>query len=281
MTTSYNPSQHFDQLASKYEDLIGLLTGDIARYVLSEHLPPIDSSTVIHDNACGTGLVTQYLQEMMATKSSGSGSISPQIEATDFVASVVEITRHKASRHGWKNVTASVMDAQSLTFPAAHFDLSITNFGIFFLPEPQRGADEIFRTLKPGGTAIVTTWKERRVMDTLKLAQKALRPDRDVLSAPWEVPWSQEKTLRDTLLRAGFQEDKLRIVERRTDVLVGPLMRDPGMIARSYPASVEGWSDEDKEKLGPTMLKIAREQHPEDDGAGGLISVAFIAIATK
>jgi ubiquinone/menaquinone biosynthesis C-methylase UbiE len=51
---------------------------------------------------------------------------------------------------------------QDLTFPDEMFTHSFTNFAIFSLPdnEAARAASHIYRTLKPGGTAAITTWAE-------------------------------------------------------------------------------------------------------------------------
>ncbi|KIW80030.1 hypothetical protein Z517_06645 [Fonsecaea pedrosoi CBS 271.37] len=275
--SDFNPSGHFDQLSSKYDNLIGLMTGDIARYTLQELIEPPSADMVIHDNACGTGLVTEYLQQV----SSQRGIYPRKIHATDFVPSVTQVMQNKATQQQWKNVDISVMDSQDLTFADGTFDLSITNFGIFFLPDPQKGADHIHRTLKPGGVAVVTAWKERRIMDTIAAAQESIRPDLKTLSSPWAERWSRQETLRDVLLAAGFKAENVRIVEKRTDAVVEPFLRDPDMVARSYPAAVEGWSDEEKARLGGEMLRIARERDPEGGGVGGLYFVAYVAIAKK
>ncbi|KIX98566.1 uncharacterized protein Z520_05867 [Fonsecaea multimorphosa CBS 102226] len=273
----FNPSGHFDKLSSSYDDLIGLMTGDIGRYTLQALIEPPNSDMVIHDNACGTGLVTEYLQQVSST----TGTYPKMIYATDFVPSVTRIMQQKAARQQWRNIDISVMDSQELTFPDALFDLSITNFGIFFLPDPQRGADQIYRTLKPGGLAVVTAWKERRMMDTIVVAQKTIRPDLKTLYSPWAELWSKEETLRNVLVNAGFKAENIKIVEKRTDSLAEPFLRDPEMVARSYPAAVEGWSEQDKAKLGQEILRLARERDPEGGGVGGIYSVAYIAIATK
>ncbi|KIW29728.1 uncharacterized protein PV07_05517 [Cladophialophora immunda] len=275
--TDFNPAGHFDQLSAKYDDLIGLMTGDIARYTLRALIEPPTSDMVLHDNACGTGLVTEYLQQV----SSQTGTYPKMVHATDFVPSVTKIMQRKATQQHWKNVDIAVMDSQELAFPDGSFDLSITNFGIFFLPDPQRGADQIHRTLKPGGVAVVTAWKERRMMDTIAAAQKVIRPDLKGLSSPWAELWAKEDTLRDVLVKAGFEADNVRIVEQRTDAVVDAFLRDPEMVARSYPAAVEGWSEEEKARLGQEILRIARERDPEGRGVGSLYSVAYIAIAKK
>jgi ubiquinone/menaquinone biosynthesis C-methylase UbiE len=273
----FHASSHFDQLSNKYDDLIGLVTGDIGRHTIDYLIPTPSSDSIIHDNACGTGLVTEHLQHI----ASKTGSYPKLIHATDFVPSVTQVMRRKASGNGWKNVDISVMDSQELTFPDNHFDLSITNFGIFFLPDPQQGANHIYRTLKPGGTAVVTTWKERRSMETIAEAQKSIRPDLKALHSPWAEHWAKEKSLRDVLTSAGFAPENVKIVEKRTDAIMDPFLRDPDMVARAYPAAVEGWTVEDKARLGGEMLRIAKAKDPQGSGAGGLCLVAYIAIAKK
>ncbi|KIW18367.1 hypothetical protein PV08_02655 [Exophiala spinifera] len=260
-----NPAKYFDDLATTYESLIGLITADIAHHILYEVLPAPDSTAVIHDNACGTGIVTQYLEDIASRT-----RLYPTILATDFVPSVVEVAKRK---------NISVMDSQALTFLDDFFDLSITNFGIFFLPEPQKGADHIYRTLKPGGVAVVTSWKARPLMDTIKAAQRLICPGTKPFGAPWEREWSKEETLRNVLENAGFKGENIQIVEKRTDAVYEPFMRDVHMVAKAYTSMIEEWREEDKEKLGPEMLKILQAR--EDGLAEGLCLVAYIAIAKK
>jgi ubiquinone/menaquinone biosynthesis C-methylase UbiE len=269
---------HFDQLSSVYDDFVGVVTGDVGRYAIDHLLPVPTSESVIHDNACGTGLMTAHFQQVA---SQTGHARAKKIHATDYVPSVTQVLQHKASRNGWKNVDISVMDSQELGFPDNSFDLSIMNFGLFFLPDPQKGAGQIYRTLKPGGVAVVTTWKKRHMMDTIAAAQKIIRPDLESLHAPWADLWSKEETLRDVLVNAGFEAENVKIVERRTDAIVEPFLRDPDMVARAYPAATKGWTEEERARLGKEMLRIAREVDPQGGGAGGLYSTAYIAVAKK
>lgn len=56
-------------------------------------------------------------------------------------------------------VETAGMDGHNLGFDEAMFDISVTLFGLFFFSDPAKGAREIYRTLKPGGTAVVRCWK--------------------------------------------------------------------------------------------------------------------------
>jgi ubiquinone/menaquinone biosynthesis C-methylase UbiE len=270
MATPFSPKDHFDKMSTSYEQLIGLATGDIARHAVTL-TPTPTSSTIIHDNACGTGLVTEALLS--------TTSAHPRIHATDLTPSMVSAITRKASENSWQNVTAQVMDAQEVTFPDEMFDLSIMNFGIFFLPDPQKGADHIYRTLKPGGIAIVTSWKERRIFDTLAEAQKIIRPDLEPWTSAWAKQWESEDMLRNTLVKAGFRTEDVKCEERRTEAVVGPFMERPGRMAEGFPAAVVGWTDEERERLGGVMLDVCKGL---DGGAEeGLSLVARIAVARK
>jgi ubiquinone/menaquinone biosynthesis C-methylase UbiE len=268
-----DPASHFDRLSTKYEEFIGLVTGSIGRITIDYLIPEEFLPGVVHDNACGTGLVTDYLQQLAKPPK--------LIEATDFVPSVTQILQRKASDKGWNNVHVTVMDSQDLTFPDNHFDLSITNFGIFFLPEPQKGANQIYRTLKPGGMAVVSCWKHRHIMDVIVAAQRSIRPDLEPLASPWTELWSKEETLQNVLLKAGFPSRQIQIVTRMTDAMVEPFFSDPDLVAKSYPAATEGWTAEEKNRLGPEMLRIAKERDPEGGGRGALMFDAYVAVAIK
>ena len=50
-------------------------------------------------------------------------------------------------------------NSETLTYADNSFDAVLTNFGIFFLPDPVADAKQNYRTLKPNGTAAVTLWK--------------------------------------------------------------------------------------------------------------------------
>jgi ubiquinone/menaquinone biosynthesis C-methylase UbiE len=275
MATPFDAKDHFDKMSSSYEQLIGLATGDIARHAVSL-IPPPTSNSVIHDNACGTGLATEAL---LAITSTSTPPAHPTIQATDLTPSMVSAIQRKASSNGWQNFTAQVMDAQALAFPDNTFDLSIMNFGIFFLPDPQKGADHIYRTLKPGGLAVVTSWKERRIFDTLQEAQKIIRPDLELWTSQWAKAWESEDTLRSALVKAGFGDENVRFEIKRTEAIVEPFLERPEVIVEGFPAAVKGWTDDERGRLGKTMLDVC--QGLDGGVKNGLSMVARIAIARK
>jgi ubiquinone/menaquinone biosynthesis C-methylase UbiE len=79
-----------------------------------------------------------------------------EVHATDIAPAMIKIVQKK----NWSNFCAEVMDAQCLTFPDNEFTHSFTKFAIMAMPGPDKAAAHIYRTLKPGGTAVITTWKD-------------------------------------------------------------------------------------------------------------------------
>jgi ubiquinone/menaquinone biosynthesis C-methylase UbiE len=112
-------------------------------HILTSLLPPLPSDAVIHDNGCGTGAVTSAIL---------AAHPSLTTHCTDANAYMIESIK-------WPNVKAEVMRAQELTFPDSFFAYSLTTFVAANLDDGPFAAGHLYRTLKPGGTAVVATWK--------------------------------------------------------------------------------------------------------------------------
>lgn len=51
---------------------------------------------------------------------------------------------------------ARLMDAEQLHFPDRSFDAVLCGFGLFFLPDPEQGARELRRVVRPGGPVAIS-----------------------------------------------------------------------------------------------------------------------------
>lgn len=101
----------------------------------------------------------------------------PTIKATDCSEAMISVLQSLISERQRTTVTASVTDSQELRFDDEPFTHSIANFGIFALPDPEKGLKEIYRTPKSGGTAAVTIWRDPGNMGLVHKIQKRMRPD--------------------------------------------------------------------------------------------------------
>ena len=109
---------------------------------------------------------------------------------------MIEVVKEQITTEGCEGrVQARVMDACALDFEGGRFDLSITNFGISLFPDAVKGVKEIFRTLKVGGIAIVTTWKAVGWLPLLHELQKVLRPGEEPFSLGKTAEWEEKEKM--------------------------------------------------------------------------------------
>jgi ubiquinone/menaquinone biosynthesis C-methylase UbiE len=124
----------------------------------------------VHDNACGTGAVSEQLLQALP---------NTRIYATDVVPGMVMAMKSIVDADPALQAAVAevaVMNGQELSYADETFDASIMNFGIFFFPDPVRGAKQVYRTLKPGGTAIFTLWADIGFKPVLWAIQDIVQP---------------------------------------------------------------------------------------------------------
>jgi len=259
--------QRFNNAAAAYTHTFGQISLVYARHIL-DALSPIDPAAIIHDNASGPGTVASEIVSRFPN------APRPTIHATDFSeAMILGVQDNIASQ---ENILASVMDSESLTFKDNTFTHSITNFALFIFPNPDKAAREIFRTLKPGGRAVATTWKANGFLDLVHRTQKRIRPDLPELVI-YDNEWTESDKLLNTLANAGFDAGKIRIEAKEdnswpVETVMRLAMSDFTAAAR------KGWSEEEKERWGD----VARECLTSSEKQTGTVRmVAWVAIATK
>ena len=92
-------------------------------------------------------------QQAMVTSLLAAARVGPTgfVLASDIAPNLVALAAQTARESGIKNLEARVMDAENLTIDDEAFDVVISRFGLFFLPDLPRALSEIRRTLKPDG----------------------------------------------------------------------------------------------------------------------------------
>jgi len=121
--------------------LLGLFS-DVA--VERSHLAP---TTRVVDVASGPGTMACRVASRVAT-----------VDAIDFSAEMVARCRARAEAGGLPNVTVVEGDGQALPYADESFDVGFSMFGLMFFPDRPRGFRELWRVLRPGGHAFVTSW---------------------------------------------------------------------------------------------------------------------------
>lgn len=275
---------HFNKMADSYEKDTRGLTRKVASHFLSTLTPPIGSTSVVHDNAAGPGIVTFEILDRSRTNHQ---PLPAHIVATDITPGMIDALKASLDTRTDLNtgtVEAYVRDAQDLGFEDGRFTHSFTCFGIFACPEPGKAAAEIYRTLQPGGVAVVTTWKYAGTMDIIRRISKLVRPDQPTwhpISPDWEHDWK----LRQVLAEGGFHEGNIEIteyaqksgaenVESGEDATedIAQLFKSPFSDMAKH-----GWSEEETAKWDDTLRNVLTDEERKT----GIGMVAWIGVARK
>ena len=238
--------------------------------------------SIVHDNACGNGVVTLAIIDV--TKPSET-----IIHATDIDPRMCEVTASRAASKGWAgSVKTAVMGAETLIFDDNFFSHSFSNFVIQMARDAEMAkkfASNIYRTLKPGGKAIMTSWATHPHISAVLAAHTATRGP-DVFHGMSKVDWKDPVLLKELLEDAGFTDIH---VEQKEAVLTMSDLRRWSLIAWSWFGGNcdGGWTKDDEGRfqqavdvIYDTMLKV---DEVETDGKGGasLKMVANIVMGTK
>ncbi|KAL4924161.1 class I SAM-dependent methyltransferase [Aspergillus undulatus] len=287
----------YNDTSAFYDKYSGDTTRSIARFMLSLPSSPTltqslgpgtENEGIILDNACGTGALTFEL--LLSFPQNIKKMI--EIHATDIAPSMITtlLTKRAAEYkhiHSEIQLHATPMDSQNLSFPENSFTHVYMNFGIFFLPDPVRGVEEIYRTLKPGGHAYISTWKDLGYLDTLREAQRVVRPDSAnsgeggvFFSQLYSEEWFTESKLRNTLIAGGFDESRTEILRTRTR-LTG--MNVEGLIETflvPYSKRMDdaGWTAGERERLRAVIRGLLTE---EQKNSASVEMEAFVGVAVK
>lgn len=267
----------FVSIIASYEHRVGHACRAVGGHIPAL-LTGLPSQPVICDNACGTGAATEELLKVLpAARVYASDVVPPMVQAMNsIVAEKPELRRSV--------VEVQLMDGQALQYENDFFDASVTNFGIFFFPNPVLGAKEVYRTIKPGGIAVFTLWKEFGFKPVLWAIQKRVKPLNPLEELPLMEPWCDGSLLRQTLEEGGFNSIEMITV---TEAMWGNGRKDlESVLLENFQAMVaKNWSEEEKAKL-PAVTTQVLDDHEADfciksGDKVGVPMTAWIAVCRK
>src|SRR5436190_19441191 len=105
-------------------------------------LANVKSGECALDLCCGTGDISFLLAERGA-----------EVVGLDFSEAMLAVARAKTQNSKFKiqNLEFIRGDAQQIPFPENHFDIVMVGYGLRNLTSWERGLEEMFRIVKPGG----------------------------------------------------------------------------------------------------------------------------------
>jgi len=224
--------------AANYEEYLGPLLFEPSAIVFLSHLVAFPVQSIL-ETSCGTGRLTRHLRQEFP---------SPvQLTATDISSDMVSVAKDKLSD---PTITFKVADGQQLPFADGTFDLVVNQYGLMFFPDRQKGFDEAYRVLKPGGHFAFATWDQTNAIPLLKLIiDDHIIPffkgeDIHRFSVPFAL--HDPALLNHLLINAGFRDNKVRRVTftgnaaSPRDVLNGLFLKHPmgGEVKEKDPSAV-------------------------------------------
>ena len=137
--------QMFNRIVPRYDLMNRVMTGgrDVAwRNIVARQAAA--SGDDVLDIATGTGDLAFAIRQAGARHVTG----------TDFSEEMIEAAKRKAPKHG-RDVTFRIADALNLPFEDGSFDACTVSFGLRNMTDYDAALREMYRVLRPGGTAIV------------------------------------------------------------------------------------------------------------------------------
>jgi ubiquinone/menaquinone biosynthesis C-methylase UbiE len=278
----WKPKQCVPVNSAVFQEVAGNASQQLAKYIVNL-VGPFTPGSVVHDNACGTGVVSK---EVMETSPSAGQDIT--IHTTDLSEVMVGECHALAIKKGWK-MTSQVMAMQDLTFADKTFTHSVTNLAMFALdPEDaSKAAAHIYRTLQEDGVAVITVWEETATGDALQAAHNTTRSTATILPMFSRPQWKNTSHVRQVLTKAGFLDEKIEITRRWVDIEVKDIDRWSNVMWTLMGRPAGGWQEGDEEKWDAATALIrencrkSRDFHTTADGECRIRNWVNIVVARK
>lgn len=206
--TTPSPDQvpeNWSAIASAYEQSFESLSSQFAAHALE--LLRLTRGDRVIDVGAGTGAFS-----LLAVRAGAS------VVATDFAPGMVARIRERIAERRLSNITAEVMNGESLDVSDQSFDASASVFGLTYFADIAQGMAELRRVLRPGGRTAIVCWSDPAKLEILTGVMRAITtvvPEFEP-PAPRSV-WARlagAPALRDHMQLAGFHRVEITVSTR-------------------------------------------------------------------
>jgi ubiquinone/menaquinone biosynthesis C-methylase UbiE len=179
-----------------------------------------DEDLVVLDLACGTGIVSKSLTDVLNDKQKANLDLT----CADFADSMVDFAGPRVQTFGVKSAQAVKADAIDTKLPGDKFSHILLNFGPMIYTDGQAGFRELHRLLQPNGTLAMSSWKNIGWIDDVQAAfasdpeipQLAYEDFRKVLNQGGV--WDDPAWIKENVEKANFQDVQVREVPHKSSL---------------------------------------------------------------
>ncbi len=185
----------WDLVSSGYAEVTQPMVAQYSSQAL--RLVDLKESDYVLDVACGPGTLALLASPQVA-----------KIQAIDFSINMVNLLAQNIQDQNIDNIEYHQASGEDLPFANEEFDLAASMFGLMFFADRVQGLRELHRTLKPGGTAMVSSWLPRHENTLFKLLMTTMMHVNPQMEEPpkisnlFEVP----SNITAEFNEAGFNE---------------------------------------------------------------------------
>jgi len=215
-----------DSIAAAYDDiLVPIIFKPWAMRFIEENRPW--EGRHVLDLAAGTGIVAQHLSEQVGPNG--------QVFAADINSEMLAKAA-KRCRGATPPVKFIECPAQQLEIPGGSIDFVVCQQGFQFFPDKDSAVQEIFRVLRGGGQAVVSTWRpieECQFFSAFCVALEAIGEQEisDMMRVPFD--FMPETELAAYFESAGFIN--VQLLRQEIDLVIEGGITDALQIAYSTP----------------------------------------------
>ncbi|KAJ5112532.1 Acetylaranotin bis-thiomethyltransferase [Penicillium argentinense] len=241
-------------------------------------------SLVVLDNACGSGVVSNILNQVLDHQVLANwklicGDISP---------GMLEYTRNRMEKEKWQNAEIKTVDSQDTKLPTEYFTHVITAFAYMALPKATAALDDNVRILQPGGTIAFSTWIEPGWVSIIQKAVATISSDlpfpsvAEFLSVLSNGEWNSVSWIESQLKQRGLVNV---IVKQETKAIALKVPEFIEMTMMMFPIVSKNFWTEQQRKENTELVRPALAKYVVDlYGKEGEIPMEWTAIlstATK
>ncbi|KAJ5128193.1 hypothetical protein N7448_001910 [Penicillium atrosanguineum] len=229
------------------------------------------------DLACGTGVVCDDLHEVLDSQLHDTWELTCGDISTELTAHV----KRKILEKGWKNTSATIMDAQDTKLPSGYYTHVFVALAFTSFPDTQAALKDVMRVLHPGGKLTISTWQRTEWLAVLEAAVATIPgnlpfPTTKEFMSCMNPGWDSEDYVHSRLVDAGFQEVHVTTVSKEFHTTTEDLF---GIAEPVIPIIVsKWWSQELREENEKKILPSLKKHLDMTYGTTGLVPQKWSAV---